>query len=217
MKNSMKVLMEGWRRFLNEGSVSGEVAEIFDRSDRAYLEKTLKTRNPGSSMQAGSVFLEPQDVESLKAADWEPLKNKNVNPPAVAFTAPIPGMLGYVPIENLPDDLPVRFQLSHGGAGGKSGDAAEVVAAFNDSFAGVENTTLICGPDAKQKGALVVWTFHPGDPGAQGAEINLTDIKWDFPDGRATIADAKELGFKNVKRVEKLSESSLKRGRLRFL
>jgi len=208
MKNNMKMLMEGWRRFINEDDSlvkagNQEVEEIFNRSDKAYLEKTLRTRNPGSSIQAGSVFEDEQTVDSLMNAKWVPLANENIKPPAVAFTAQIPGKLGYVPIENLADNLPVRFQLSHGGAGGKSGDAAEVVAVFNDSVARVENTTLICGPG---EGGLVVWTFHPGDPGAQGAEISMKGIMESEPPVEMTIAGAKELGFMNVKRVERLSE-----------
>lgn len=183
------------------------VSEIIENTPKEYLEKTLSTRNPGGSIQAGSVFLEPQTAESLSSADWKKINHEAVKSPAVAFTASIPGVLGIVPIENLSDSTPVKFQLSHGGKGGKSGNATEVVAQFDKSLGKVDSTTLIAGPTDDDPKKYEVWTFHPGDPVAQSDEININDVKKKYPEGKATVADSKKLGFKFVKRVESLSEA----------
>lgn len=181
------------------GSAQAEVVAIIDRSDPAYIQKTLDTRNPGGAIQAGSKFLDTIGVDDLKGAPWEPLYHPAIKPPAVAFTAPIPGKLGIVEIDKLDDDIPVRFQLSHGGTGGKSGKSAEVVATYGDDLLIVDNTTLIAGPS---ENGLVVWTFHPGDPAPAFDEITLEQIAGIFPSLRATVADARDLGFRFVKRVD---------------
>jgi len=189
---------------------SEEVAAIIDNTDPAYIQKTLDMRNPGGQIQAGSKFLDVMSIEDLKSADWEPLQDPNIKAPAIAFTASIPGKLGIVSIDNLADDQPVAFQLAHGGTGGKTGDSAELVAAFPDELLFVENTTLIAGP---HNGKTVVWTFHPGDPSPPFNDILMTDLRQRYrpvnpEDPRspliATIGDAKAEGFNFVKRVESL-------------
>jgi len=194
--------------FLFEGfePERADVSQIIDNTDPAYLQKTLDTRNPGGGIQAGSVFLSPQTPDSLKSADWTPLHSSAINPPGIAFTAPIPGILGITPIDVLPPGTPVRFQLSHGGAGGKSGVSMEVVAQFNASLSRVDNTTLIAGPSRTDPDKYVVWTFHPGDPSPMGQEITQSTVLSHFPDSRGTVEDAIDLGFNFVKRVESLSE-----------
>ncbi len=194
------------------GGPAGDVAAIFDNTDPAYIEKTLATRNPGGAIQAGSVFLEPQTLESLRGAAWKPLSHEAIKPPAIAYTAPIKGVLGVVPASRLPPETPVKFQLSHGGTGGKSGRAAEAVASFNSNLGAVPNTTLIAGP-AKEGGGHVVWTFHPGDPSPMGAEITMDEVLEKFPGGRGTVADAVGFGFNFIKRVETLPEGRARRPR----
>lgn len=178
-----------------------DVAQIIDDTDPAYLQKTLDTRNPGGGIQAGSQFLTRLSVEDLKSAEWTPLEHSAIKPPAIAFTAPIPGKLGITEIDNLDDAAPVRFQLSHGGTGGKSGKSAEVVSVFPDDLLQVDNTTLIAGPSGDK---TVVWTFHPGDPAPPFNEITLESIEDLYPTLTATVADAKKLGFRFVKKVDSL-------------
>jgi hypothetical protein len=178
-----------------------DVAQIIDDTDPAYLQKTLDTRNPGGSLQAGSQFLTPMTVEDLKSAEWIPLSHPAVKSPAIAFTAQIPGKLGITEIDNLDDDAPVKFQLSHGGTGGKSGRSAEVVSTFSDALLRVDNTTLIAGPSGDK---TVVWTFHPGDPSPPFNEITIDDVRELYPDMLATAREARELGFNFVKKVDSL-------------
>jgi len=207
LNNRSRRILSSWFLFENADPSPTDVAQIIDNTDPAYLQKTLDTRNPGGGIQAGSVFQSPQTAESLKSADWSPLQSSAINPPAIAFTALIPGVLGITPIDALPSDTPVRFQLSHGGSGGKSGVAMEVVAQFDSSLSQVDNTTLIAGPSRDDPSKFVVWTFHPGDPSPMGKEITQSTALEQFPDGRGTIEDAKSLGFNFVKRVDTLGES----------
>ena len=200
-------VISSWSLFESLEPESVDVAQIIDNTDHAYLQKTLDTRNPGGGIQAGSVFQSPQTAESLKSASWSPLQSSAINPPGIAFTAQIPGTLGVTPIDALPPGTPVRFQLSHGGAGGKSGVSMEVVAQFDSSLSAVESTTLIAGPSRDDPSKYVVWTFHPGDPSPMGKEITQSTVLKHFPDSRGTVEDAIDLGFNFVKRVGTLSES----------
>jgi hypothetical protein len=213
--NTMRITESQIRRIIREEIESEErnniVSEIIDNTDPQYVEKTLSTRNPTGALQAGSVFDETQTAESLKSANWMPLNSPAIKSPAIAFTANIPGKLGIVPIERISDDTPVKFQLSHGGTGGKSGKAIEVVSNFDANLARVNTTTLIAGPDQTDPNKYVMWTFHPGDPSPLSAEITEDIVKQKFPDMRGTVADAKGLGFNFVKRVASLSEGILKR------
>lgn len=207
LNNRSRRILSSWFLFESADSSPTDVSQIIDNTDPAYLQKTLDTRNPGGGIQAGSVFQSPQTAESLKGADWSPLNSSAINPPAIAFTAQIPGVLGITPIDALPPGTPVRFQLSHGGTGGKSGSAMEVIAQFDSSLSRVDNTTLIAGPSRDDPSKYVVWTFHPGDPSPMGKEISQSTVLEQFPDGKGTVKDAKSLGFNFVKRVETLGES----------
>jgi hypothetical protein len=207
LNNRSRRILSSWFLFESSDSSPTDVSQIIDNTDPAYLQKTLDTRNPGGGIQAGSVFQSPQTAESLKSASWSPLQSSAINPPGIAFTAQIPGTLGITPIDALPPGTPVRFQLSHGGSGGKSGVSMEVVAQFDSSLSAVESTTLIAGPSRDDPSKYVVWTFHPGDPSPMGKEITQSVVQEQFPDGRGTVEDAKSLGFNFVKRVETLGES----------
>jgi hypothetical protein len=211
MRIAESLLRQIIREELESAASAQSPAQIFDNTDPAYIEKTLATRNPGGSIQAGSVFLKPQTFESLRSAPWQPLSDPAIKPPAVAFTAPIAGILGIVPAEKLAPGTPVKFQLSHGGTGGKSGRAAEAVAQFDSGVGTVPNTTLIAGPKRDGEG-LAVWTFHPGDPAPMGVEITMDTVLAKFPSSRATVADAVALGFNFIKRVDRVVEGRPRRG-----
>ena len=202
------------RSILNEGvdESSSIVAQAIDNTDPAYLARTLEMRNPSGTMKAGSTFKQPQTPESLKSANWKPLNHPNISSPKIGFTGDIPGTLGVISIDELPDQMPVRFQLIHAGTGGDSGKGMEVAAAFNPSDADVSETTIILVPDRNDPKKHVVVTFFPGDPTPPFSEdITIDMVKEKFPDMIGTVADAKELGFKFVKRIEKLTENNLKR------
>ena len=125
-----------------------------------YWEKTLKGRleNGGS----GSRFLSDDIVdveEQLISAGWEPY-------PAVqhlllegctAFRAEIPGKMGVVEIESLPECADI-FLVDRKKTGFLS---AEVASMFAKRSTPVDHTVIILGQEA---GHEVVFTVHPGDP-----------------------------------------------------
>lgn len=197
-KNIIKVAHYYQLKYKFASDASDKVKAIFNNSDQAYIEKTLQTRNPGSSIQAGSVFSSAQTLESLLSADWEEYFHPNINSPAVAFKANIPGKLGVIELKTLPLDMPVKFQASHAGA---VGDLAEVVADYNESMLDVEHTTLIAGPGGKDPNELTVWTFFPGDPTPKPEQIPLSTLIEKYPSGEATVKDAIAEGFVFVKKM----------------
>lgn len=176
-------------------SASDQVREILDNSDKEYLLKTLETRNPGSNIQAGSVFSSPQTVKSLKSAHWTRYNHPDIASIALGFKAKIPGKLGIVELSKLPPDMPVKFQTSHGGA---IEGVAEVVADYPESAAEVKHTTLIAGPDNDK---FVMWTFFPGDPTPRPQPIPISPLLEKYPDGIATVKDAINEGFIFVKKM----------------
>lgn len=191
------------------------VRDAIDNTDSAYLEKTLKTRNPGPE-SAGSTFATAQSVDDLKKAKWEPLKEGNdaITSPAVAYQANIPGVMGVAPISEVSGSLPAAIQPAHGGKGihretGKL--MAELVAVLPKTALEVKTTTIILGPSKQDPEKLQVWTFHPGPPSKQGDPIYHEKVKADFgASGDAiatTVGEAKKLGFNMVKHVPKLPDT----------
>ena len=178
-----------------------EVRKILDATSPQYLETTLATRNPGSAAQAGSVFAKTQTLKSLQKANWQFHESDAVKSPAMAFTAKIPGTLGIIELSKLPGSTQVRFQLSHGGTGGKSKKAVEVIAVFDNQLAKTEVSTLIAGP---HEGKVVMWTIHPGEPVSLGDEILIETVQARHPTMTGTVEQALALGFVIAKRVEKL-------------
>jgi hypothetical protein len=70
-----------------------------------YFQSTLKSRLSGTGV--GSVFLDIKTVEEaeqkIKSADWSLFQSFSnaVSPGCTAFSAPLPGLLGIVPLESL--------------------------------------------------------------------------------------------------------------------
>ena len=207
--------MENWRRYLKEEveATAPSPQEAFAYSQEKaleYLEKSIKQRNPGPDA-AGSVFTEPQTIESLINASWVPYPHENIKPPAIGFKADIGGTLGIAPIDALPDDQEIRFQPAHdGGVKNEEGQhLAEVVAQIPEGDRGVGHTTLIVGPVKEEPGKFQVWTFFPGDATPKHPDITMDSIRIKMNSEEekvtATVADAKNAGFNFVKHVEELT------------
>ena len=143
--------------------MDGLVRDAFEASDPAYLEQTLRMRNPGPGA-LGSRFETAQTVESLVAADWGIFDHPDVKAPAVAFDAPIPGIMGMVALKEL--DPLQEVTLLDGHVSEACPQGCGFVEAVVDGVLGkkVGFTTLLLGPDEKDPTRLVVWTFFPGDP-----------------------------------------------------
>jgi len=210
----MKLILEKWNRYINEVEES-IVSQAFQNTDPEYLKTSVEQRNPGQAA-AGSTFASPITVDELVSADWEPYDHPNINSPAIAFKAAIPGVLGIAEINDLPADQPVRFQPAHGGkvtvkdeGSPKFGQQlAEVVTQIPEGNRQVGHTTLILGPskNAPDPNQLTMYTFHPGDPTPKFPDITMDDVRDAFGSEEetinATVADAAKMGYSFAKHVE---------------
>ena len=209
----MKLLMENWRRFVNEGADPEVVRDAFANTPPDYMEASVKQRNPGPE-SAGSTFSSPTSVQELVSANWVPYNHPDIKSPAVGFKAPISGELGIAEISGLPDDQVVRFQPAHGGKvtvtdesspkfGQQLAEVATDIPAGNRS---VSHTTLILGPSPEDPNKLRVWTFFPGDPTPKLPDITMDDVRRALGSKEeeivATVADAKQMGYTFVKHAE---------------
>ena len=211
----MKLLLERWNQFVNEAETGDVVRQAFENTDPEYLASSVAQRNPGPQA-AGSTFSSPTRPDDLVNADWVPYDHPNINSPAIAFKAPLPGILGIAEIKDLPPDQPVRFQPAHGGKvtvtdeeSPKFGQQlAEVVTQIPEGDRHVEHTTLILGPSQEDPEQLTMWTCFPGDPTPRFPDITMDDVRAQFNTEEetvpATVADATEMGYSFVKHVDSL-------------
>ena len=193
---------------LEEGTI---VRNAFENTDPGYLETSVKQRNPGPQ-SAGSTFLQAITVDELINADWKPYPHPNIQSPAVAFKASIPGILGVADIKSLPPDQEIIFQPAHGGKatvkdGPKQGQQlAEAATQIPEGNREVEHTTLILGPSRGDPKKFTMWTFFPGDPTPKFPDITMNDIRKKFNSDeervRATVDDAIKMGYNFVKHVD---------------
>lgn len=164
-------------------------ARIFANTDSKYLASCLKMRNPGPK-SVGSVFDQPQTIESLATAEWVSYCHTDVKEPAQAFQADIPGHVGVMPLADLLPDTVVVFDDR------KETGNLEVVVPNTAMMPAVSWTTLLVGPDREEPEKTVVWTFFPGNPIMPsqiptGEEHNHGD--------KITAAKAMELGLEFAK------------------
>jgi hypothetical protein len=210
-----KIAIDAWRKFLRESINMNAATEAFQNTDPAYLEASVKQRNPGPGA-AGSTFLTPISVQDLVSANWAPYNHPNIMAPAVGWRAEIPGILGIAEITSIPPTQPVKFQPAHGGKalvrdGPKAGlQLAEVVTQIPVDNRQVGHTTLIVGPAKDDPTSLMVWTFFPGDPTPKFPDITMEDVRQRFGSDQetvvATAADAASMGYNFVKHVDTIQE-----------
>ena len=193
------------------------IKQAFKNTDKDMLRKSIEQRNPGPN-SAGSYFLKPQTLKTILNANWKPLTTEhgaaNIKTPAIAFEAPISGILGADSVDNYDPNLPCVLQPAHAGKGidratGKL--MAELVAVLPKKPT-TNFTTLIIGPG--NSGKMILYTFHPGGPTKSGAPIFMEDVKKKFNSQsdiiHTTIGQAKQLGYSNVKHVNSLPEEQQK-------
>lgn len=183
---------------------TAKASEIIDRTvanNKEYFEKTMVQRTKATN--AGSYFMTTPSAEFLKSANWEFCSHPNVNSPAKCLVAPIKGFLAAVDINTLNDQTPVLFQPAHGGGikmPGSDGLAAECVSSDIKPTPVSETYLIYGGPEGQE----VMWTVFPGEPTAKTTPISMSSIEDLFPDRKATVKEAKELGFTTIKYVKSL-------------
>jgi hypothetical protein len=210
-KRKMKKLLKE-----SQSTKTNPVIEAFENTTDDYLQKTLETRNPPGT---GSEFTRPMTIQELKNAKWTPLNHSGIRAPSIAYTANIPGRIGVIDINKLPDQTLVKIQLSHNGTGGKTGKAAEAVARFDTSLTYANTTCVILGPALPgyfkhSADKFMVYTFHPGKPLGITQKVNIDKISRALEGNMITTVEiAKKLGFAFVKQVNNLTEQRIRRRR----
>jgi len=151
-----------------------------------HLEGIFKQRNEGAG---GSKFKTKQTIESLVNADWKPYNHPAVKGGAKAFKAPIPGYMGLIELDSLPDDSIVTLDDGH-----ETGFLSVTVPGKRSQS--VNFTVLLVGDHG---GKEVVYTFHPGDPVRPSSLPDAGDYK---KGDQITVKEAKDLGFNYGKIVD---------------
>ena len=159
------------------------------RTPNTYWAACLVQRAGKSPGRLGSFYpdLDPSEVDqALQAASWEPYEHPDVQAPATAFKAALPGIFGMVHLDTLPQDA--QLQLVDPKATGVC-EAAVVGGVSNLALLAVDFSTLLVGPGEEGE---VIWTFFPGPP------IRPSSLKTEA--GRIlSWAEAKALGYEWVK------------------
>jgi len=181
---------------LGASNASRIVSDAIERSiGMPHYEATFLTRNPGDEAE-GSVFLEAQTSDSLKAAVWQPFGHKDIKAPAQGYEANIPGTFGLVELKKLDSEVPIKMVLGH------KGEEPFVTALVDKSNVSSELTekdftVILLGPG---EDGLIVWTFFPGPPIVPSSTTPSEET-----DSVRTVADAIAIGFDYAK-VATLSE-----------
>lgn len=188
------------------------IQDAFDNTDKAYMEASLKQRNPGP-FSAGSTFNSYTTFEDLKFAQWVPVNDPAIQSPAEGYsTDQFGGLLGIARLDSLPQNLRVVLQPAHGGkAKIREGEyvgqnPAECVASLTDNQRMVVDfTTLIVGPDRTDPNKTVVWTFFPGPATFKFKDIpfQMLQEKYGTTEDKIvlTVGEAIELGYNFCKHV----------------
>lgn len=179
-----------------------EAIENTKHFNAKYWEKSIKQRaglwfnGYPNSFRAGSYYpeLNPEEVEkALLQAFWTPLKSENVRPDFETFTTPLPGLLGVVPLHQLPADTELKVD-----------DRKETGFAHltftSDQQVLADDTTIII---SKKATSWKVVTFFPGLP-VEGQNIPLSSITKETLSSKEAI----EMGFKHAKLVKKTKKNS---------
>jgi hypothetical protein len=141
--------------------IVGDAIEATKRmlEPKGYWQNLLASRQPDGT---GSRFFRPVSEEEILQWDWtevtEMIPEGNRLGGCRYYRAPQQGLLGIVPLLQVPQEAPVYLEDPKG--------TGKVSAVINRNQLEVElgivnYTTLVVGPE---NGEDVIYTFHPGDP-----------------------------------------------------
>lgn len=134
------------------------IANAIDNTKRVvpgYFENTVRNRLSGGIGSIYDQFETSEELEkALLSADWEETTHPSVLAGCRVFKANLPGRLGIIEIDTLPDDVELIADDSK-----STGNVAMTVKGVRGTV--VPETYLIIG---KEKDVDVVYTFHPGEP-----------------------------------------------------
>jgi len=169
------------------------------RTPGGYLQQVLDSRNPGSPTQKGSCWKWPiRDMEVLlhylrdmEITEFSPEGGGFVpraDRPCRYFRAPIPGLLGVVPLASLDPDQRVWIADPKKTCG-TPGGGVEAHWYVGDTKVGEEaSTTFILGPAETPEGEYILWTCHPGAPSPRYSPVDRPDLIGQMLSVREAIA-----------------------------
>lgn len=169
--------------------------EIIDgiTADPDYLDKCCSQRAAGPG-QAGSYYnLLPEEIKAaVLDAEWETYSHPSISEGCFGFKAPLPGIMGVVPLADLPECICEDMLLIDPKGVGKASVAVKL---HGVELEETPFTVLILGPKENETEDLTLWTFHPGDP------IRASEAIMELPPGgRPTTREgALSLGLQYAK------------------
>lgn len=147
--------------------------------DKSYLKSTLGQRLPSDDNAAGSVypqFSSKKDLyKALLGAKWEPYDHPAIGGPAKGFKANLPGTVGIVDIDEVPEDVALYLDDR------KNTGQVSLVGLGLQRGKDVEHSTIILGPEGDKE---IMWTVHPGDP-VRPLMVNLDSSKPNYNEDAA--------------------------------
>ena len=158
--------------------------------DEKYHIATLSQRCDSESA-AGSVIDGICSIEEMEAllnnAEWEEYSHPSIMEGCKGFVTPIPGKMGVVELETLPDDMEVVLDDRKG-----TGKVTPTVNGIDRVRVGF--TVLIIGPEkvGEEETVQMMYTFHPGDP----ISPSRVAVSEKYKNGtKITVKEAKGIGL----------------------
>lgn len=168
-----------------------------------YFMQILRQRNPGADAM-GSVFDVEQDYYSLMAEAYcaQPYNaGASAIPGCTYIQLPIPGTIGVVSLDSLPEDTELLLADPKNTCGSEGGGVDAYLNVLKGTGEKTEFTVAIVGPgDAKDKDGNplpVLWTIHPGHTVPRPVSVNKPELIG----MTCTPSQAKKLGLTVAKLV----------------
>ena len=154
-----------------------------------YFIATLKQRLPETGVGSIITGVEtPEQLEQLlRNANWQPYEHKAIMPGCVAFSTPIPGLMGMKSLWGLPNETNVRLDDNK--------NTGKVSAVISGDRHPVDETIILLGD---YEGQEVVLTFHPGPP-VRPSEVSVDESQGIIHGKELTVEQAINLGFNIAK------------------
>ena len=163
-----------------------EATKKIKMGETNYYNVMLAQRVEGPTNAGSSYNMAVEEIaEAIKSADWQEVQHPSVMAGCTAYKAPIAGLVGILPIEELEENT-VFYAIDPKGTGKIS------IGAVGVSKIPCDFSYLIIGKEEIEgKETDVVYTIHAGEP-VSPSLLEAGDIK----DGdQLTKAQALELGF----------------------
>jgi hypothetical protein len=178
-------------------SFASTIRDALNNTPADYLNSVISMRSPTSEDRAGSFFdTEVGTHEIMEAAEraevYTPGEGQSL-PICKYFRLPLPGTVGMVDLDTLPEGATLNLEDPKGTVGTEGGGVSCVYRGEGvDNLARADFSVLILGPSEEDESKLCVWTIHPGDTTPRPGDA-VNDPK--HVGRTVTVDEAKALGF----------------------